>query len=119
MNARCLDPGTVHSMKTQAFNGQEWRGTCSSCRAVPREPDAALLVQGEALRLGLGTARIPCRLGVLPVLARPTLIAGTLLLRRYHPLAPIALLAVMTAILVAVSYLKGEPPQWRWGDPRE
>lgn len=48
-----------------------------------------------------------------------TLIAGTLLLRRYHPLAPIAFLAVMTAILVAVSYLKGEPPQWRWGDPRQ
>jgi hypothetical protein len=44
-----------------------------------------------------------------------TFIAGTILLRRYHPLAPIALLSVMTAILVRVCYLKGEPPAWRWG----
>ena len=44
------------------------------------------------------------------------LLAGVVWLRRLHPLAPVAFLAVMTALLVCVCYAKGEPPSWRWGD---
>jgi hypothetical protein len=43
------------------------------------------------------------------------LIVGSACLRTYHPLAPVALLVVMTALLVLVCYKKGEPPSWRWG----
>ena len=39
-------------------------------------------------------------------------------LRRWHPLAPVAFLTVMTGLLVRVCYAKGEPPSWRWGDQR-
>ena len=45
-----------------------------------------------------------------------TLIAGVVWLRRLHPLAPAAFLAVMTGLLVWVCYAKGEPPSWHWGD---
>jgi hypothetical protein len=44
------------------------------------------------------------------------LMLGVACFRRYHPLAPVAFLAVMTALLVLVCYKKGEPPSWRWGD---
>ena len=44
---------------------------------------------------------------------------GIMWLRRYHALAPIAFLAVMTTLLVGVCYAKGEPPSWRWGDRRD
>jgi hypothetical protein len=44
------------------------------------------------------------------------LILGVTWFRRYHPLAPVAFLALMTALLVLVCYKKGEPPSWRWGD---
>jgi hypothetical protein len=47
------------------------------------------------------------------------LITGTVWVRHFHPLAPVAFLAVMTALLVAVCYAKGEPPSWHWGDRRE
>ncbi len=33
-----------------------------------------------------------------------------------QPLAFVALLVLLTAILVAVCFIKGEPPSWRWGD---
>jgi hypothetical protein len=47
------------------------------------------------------------------------LVAGVVWLRRLHPLAPVAFLAVMTVVLVCVCYAKGEPPAWRWGDRQE
>jgi len=47
------------------------------------------------------------------------LILGTTGSRRYHPLAPVAFLTLMTALLVLVCYKKGEPPSWRWGDRKQ
>jgi hypothetical protein len=47
------------------------------------------------------------------------LLVGTVRLRRYHPLAPVAFLALMTAVLVYVCYKKGEPPSWRWGGDKQ
>ncbi|HTT00592.1 MAG TPA: hypothetical protein VMG11_00775 [Steroidobacteraceae bacterium] len=35
---------------------------------------------------------------------------------RGHVLAHVAFVTVMTAVLIAVAYWKGEPPHWRWGD---
>jgi hypothetical protein len=32
-----------------------------------------------------------------------------------HPLAFALLVALLTAALLAVCWLKGEPPRWRWG----
>ncbi|WP_233856376.1 hypothetical protein [Paraburkholderia sp. HD33-4] len=32
-----------------------------------------------------------------------------------HPLTFALLVALLTAALVAVCWLKGEPPRWRWG----
>ena len=43
---------------------------------------------------------------------------GTVRLMPQRPLAFVALLTLMTSILVAVCYAKGEPPSWRWGDKR-
>ena len=44
------------------------------------------------------------------------LVAGFVALWRYHPLARMAWLAVLTLVLVGVCYAKGEPPSWRWGE---
>ncbi len=44
------------------------------------------------------------------------LVAGAAHFLPGQPLAFVALLVLLTAILVAVCYLKGEPPSWRWGD---
>jgi hypothetical protein len=33
-----------------------------------------------------------------------------------HPLAFAILVALLTLVLLAVCWLKGEPPRWRWGD---
>jgi hypothetical protein len=33
-----------------------------------------------------------------------------------HPLAFAMLVALLTLVLLAVCWLKGEPPRWRWGD---
>jgi len=35
---------------------------------------------------------------------------------RTETLAFLACLLVATALLIAVCWLKGEPPRWRWGD---
>ncbi|HWI99368.1 MAG TPA: hypothetical protein VNU96_10170 [Burkholderiales bacterium] len=32
------------------------------------------------------------------------------------PGALFACIAVLTALLIAICWLKGEPPRWRWGD---
>jgi hypothetical protein len=44
-------------------------------------------------------------------------VPGTLWLNAHHQLlvGPFALLTV--ALLIAVCYLTGEPPRWRWGEP--
>jgi hypothetical protein len=31
------------------------------------------------------------------------------------PVAYVAYIAVLSGLLVAVAWLKGEPPRWRWG----
>jgi hypothetical protein len=33
-----------------------------------------------------------------------------------HPLAFAVLVALLSLALIAVCWLKGEPPRWRWGD---
>jgi hypothetical protein len=33
-----------------------------------------------------------------------------------HPLAFAMSVALLTLVLLAVCWLKGEPPRWRWGD---
>jgi len=33
-----------------------------------------------------------------------------------NPGALFACIAVLTALLIAICWLKGEPPRWRWGD---
>jgi hypothetical protein len=40
-----------------------------------------------------------------------------LLALRSRPLF-FAFIAIMSAALIAICYLKGEPPRWRWGDDR-
>ena len=35
----------------------------------------------------------------------------------FHPLAFFAGLGVLTALLVAICWTKGEKPRWRWGRP--
>lgn len=37
VNARCLDPGTVKSMRIQPFNGQEWEKHCSEFRPLDED----------------------------------------------------------------------------------
>jgi hypothetical protein len=32
-----------------------------------------------------------------------------------HPVAYVAYVVTLTAGLIAICYLKGEPPKWRWG----
>jgi hypothetical protein len=33
-----------------------------------------------------------------------------------HPLRFIGFLAFLSALLIAICWLKGEPPKWRWGE---
>lgn len=40
---------------------------------------------------------------------------GLRLLRPFHLAAGLAYVTAMSALLVIVCYLKGEPPRWRWG----
>jgi hypothetical protein len=44
------------------------------------------------------------------------LIAGLAWLRRFNGLLAALFLGLMTALLLVVCYMKGEPPAWRWGD---
>jgi hypothetical protein len=37
-------------------------------------------------------------------------------LKRGHPVGCAIFLASMVGLLLAVCYIKGEPPAWRWGD---
>jgi len=47
------------------------------------------------------------------------IVAGaTLKLMPQRPLAFAAMLLAMTLLLVGVCVIKGEPPGWRWGDPK-
>ena len=45
-------------------------------------------------------------------------VAGVIRLRHspYQPLANIAFVVFMGAVLTLICYWKGEPPRWRWGD---
>ena len=49
------------------------------------------------------------------------LFEGLYLLRHnhYHLASRVTFILVMGAVLVLVSYWKGEPPKWRWGDRSE
>ena len=40
---------------------------------------------------------------------------GLLLARPWGPFFYLAFVAVLSVMLVAVCWLKGEPPKWRWG----
>jgi hypothetical protein len=33
-----------------------------------------------------------------------------------HPIGFVLFLLLMTTVLMAICYAKGEPPRWRWGD---
>ena len=76
---------------------------------------ATLLVPGKALRLGLGPPR--ARQGWLVLAAFVALLAlgAIVILPTRQPVCFVAYAAVLCATLVAVCYLKGEPPWWRWG----
>ena len=53
---------------------------------------------------------------VLAIYAVGVLAMATLLGPSRHPGEFTAGLAVATLLLLAVCWLKGEPPRWRWGD---
>jgi len=42
--------------------------------------------------------------------------AGSLFFMPHHLFGFLAFLLVMTILLLAICYAKGEPPAWRWGD---
>jgi hypothetical protein len=44
------------------------------------------------------------------------LIVGVLRLRAQQVASILAYVLVMTLVLMAICYVKGEPPRWRWGD---
>ena len=37
---------------------------------------------------------------------------------RRHPIGFLLFILIMTIVLVAICYAKGEPPRWRWGDSK-
>ncbi|RDD82746.1 hypothetical protein DVJ77_04290 [Dyella tabacisoli] len=43
-------------------------------------------------------------------------VGGGVFLLPLHPGAFLAYSGVLCSVLVAVCWLKGEPPRWRWGD---
>jgi hypothetical protein len=43
------------------------------------------------------------------------LLCGSLFLPRFGPVFFVGYSAVLSAALVGVCWLKGEPPRWRWG----
>ena len=45
------------------------------------------------------------------------LLAGVPLIDpRRHPIAFLAFVLLMSLVLLAICYAKGEPPRWRWGE---
>jgi hypothetical protein len=62
---------------------------------------------------------IPCRWEGWATLAIYVccLVGGTLVMdTKANPIAYLALVSIASTALVVVSYLKGEPPSWRWGE---
>lgn len=53
---------------------------------------------------------------VMALFAIAILAGALLLLPPYGPFVFVAYAAVVCVVLVAVCWLKGEPPGWRWGD---
>ena len=77
-----------------------------------------ILVSGETLRLGMGSA--PYLGGWLVLAAFVALIAAGAWL--FPPRAMfgffLAYVLILAALLLGVCWLTGEPPRWRWGDDR-
>ncbi len=45
------------------------------------------------------------------------LVAGAIMLPpNRHPGSFLVFVAILSGLLIAVCWLKGEPPRWRWGD---
>ena len=75
-----------------------------------------ILVPGETLRLGMGSAEYVARLGNagrIRLSRRP----GTFLFPPHKAaVAYFLYVAVLVAGFCGICWLKGEPPRWRWGD---
>ena len=53
---------------------------------------------------------------VLAIFTGLMVAGGLLLLPNYGPVTFVAYTAVLSLFLIAVCWLKGEPPTWRWGN---
>ncbi|MDE3010821.1 MAG: hypothetical protein KGI67_08030 [Pseudomonadota bacterium] len=70
-----------------------------------------------AKRFGWGWGPPRCWQGwaVVVVYAAVNVFGGALLLPYLGVSAELLLLAVTTAVFIAICWLTGEPPRWRWG----
>jgi uncharacterized membrane protein YhaH (DUF805 family) len=55
---------------------------------------------------------------VVMLCALATIGAAMLRLLPAHPVAFQIVLLAIVGVLILICYWKGEPPRWRWGDPR-
>ena len=71
-----------------------------------------------AKRYGIGWGFPNCWQGRVVMAAWVLLlVVGTILLRPdRHPVAYVVYDLILTAILLVVVFVKGEPARWRWGD---